>query len=157
VKPRRVLLPDVQHVQHRLLREELKAADAFLLLGAKRHGPERHVRFERGLRFLQQIELVVEIRALDLLAVLVEALQALLHHHEVAQDELRIHVVHVAGRIDGALLVGHGVALENTQHVGERVGDPQAGEVRRFAQVLLGDRREVQVFDGGVGDLARLK
>ena len=89
---------------------------------------------------------------LDLLAVLVEALQALLDHHQVAQDQLGLDVFQVAQRIDRALLVGHGLVREQAQHVREGVHHAQAGQVAGVAQVLLRDGRHVHVFHGGVRD-----
>ena len=111
-----------------------------------------------ALHLLQQLEFAVELGVLDLLAVLVEALQALFDHHQVAEDQLGLHVLDVAHRVDRALLVRHGVVVEEAQHVGEGVDHAQAGQIAAgVAQSLLRDGGHVQVLDRGVGDLGRLE
>ena len=123
--------------------------------GVRLHLAERRVGFERGFHALQDLELVVEVGVLDLLAVPVEAFQALLDHHQVAEDQLGLDIVEVAQRVDRALLVRHGVALEDAEHVGQGVHHAQAAQVARLAQSFLGDGREVEVLDGGVRDASR--
>ena len=62
------------------------------------------------------------------------ALHALLDHHQVAQDQLDLHVFEIAHRIDRALLVRHRVVLEQAQHVRQGVHHAQAGQVAGIAQ-----------------------
>ena len=123
-----VLFADIEHVEHRLLREELEAADALLVIGIELQLAQRLVGFEQRLAFHQQLEFAVELGILDLLAIFVQALQALLHHHEVAEDQLGLDVFQIAQRVHGALLVRNGLVGEEAQHVGERVDHAQARE-----------------------------
>jgi hypothetical protein len=73
-----------------------------------------------ALALFQQLEFAVELGILDLLAVLVEALQALLDHHQVAEDQLGFDVFQIAQRVDRALFVRDGFVFEQAQHVGEK-------------------------------------
>ena len=94
-----------------------------------------------ALQRLQQFELVVELGILDLLAILVQALQALLDHHQIAEDQFGLDVFEVAHGIDRALFVRHGLVLEDAQHVREGIRHAQAGEIAGVAQSLLRDGR----------------
>ncbi len=113
--------------------------------------------FERRLAAFEQREFAIQLRALDLLAIFLQALHALLHHHQVAQDQLDLHVFEIAHRIHRAFLVRHGVALKKPQHVGQRVGYAHAGEIARIAQRLFRDGREIEILNRGVRDLGRLE
>ena len=105
----------------------------------------------------QQLEFLIQLGILDLLAILVQALQALFDHHQVAEDEFGLDVLQIAQRIHRAFLVRDGLVFEQAQHVGEGVPHAQAGQVAGIAQALPGDRRHVHVFDRGVRDLGRLE
>ena len=84
------------------------------------------------------------------------ATHALLHHHKVAEDQLDLHVLEIAHRVDRPLFMGHGIAIKHAQHVRKRVGYAQACKVARVAQRFLGNRRKVQILNRCVGDLGWL-
>src|ERR1017187_5368665 len=106
---------------------------------------------------LQQIELVVQLGVLDFLAVLLQALEPLLHHHEVAENQLRFHVFQVAYGVHRAFFVGNGFVLKQAQNLGESVHHPQTGQVAGIAQVLLRDGRHIHVFHRGMRDFERFE
>src|SRR5450759_5086887 len=144
--PAGFLLADVEHVQHGLLGEKLEATDALFVIVIELQLAQRLVGFDRGLAPDQQVVFAIELGVLDLLAVLFEALQALFEHREIVEDELGLQVFHVAYGVDGALLMGNGVAGEKAQNVGEGVDIAQAGDTARVAQGLLGNGGHVHVF-----------
>ncbi len=109
------------------------------------------------MHLFQQLVLLVELGILDLLAILVEALQALFDHHQIAQDQLGFHVFQIAQRIHRALLVRHGLICEQAQHVRESVHHAQAGQITGVAQALFRDGGHVHIFHRGVRDFLRLK
>ena len=153
----RLLLAQVQHVEHGLLGQELEAAQALLVLAFEFELAQRLVLLEHGLGAHQEFELAVELGVLDLLAILFEPLQALLDHHEVAEDEFGFDVLQIAHGVHRALLVGDGFVGEQPQHMGEGVHHAQAADVAGLAQVLLGDGGHVHVLDGGMRHLGRFE
>ena len=51
----------------------------------------------------------------------------------------------------------NGIVGEQAQHVREGVHHAQAGHIAGIAEALLGHRRRIHVFHGGVRDLLRLE
>ena len=84
-----VFLADIQHAQHRLLRKELEAANALLIFSAELQPAQGAIRFELGFQRSSSANSCVQLRTLGLLAILIDPLHALFHHHQIAQDQLR--------------------------------------------------------------------
>ena len=95
------------------------------------------IRLHRGFALLEQLEFPVQLRILDLLAVFIQALQPLLDHHQVAEDQLGLDVFQIPQRIDTAFLVRNGIVLKQPQHVRKSVHHPQAGDIAGIAQALF--------------------
>ena len=152
-----VLFAQVQHVEHRLLREELEAADALLVVVIDLHRAKRLVFFEGRFAALQQIELAVLFGVLQLLAVLLQAVQALFDDEKIAEDELGLHVDLVADWIYAAVFVRDGFGFKDAENVGQRVHDAKTGEVTGIAERLFGNGVEVKVFHRCIRDLGRLE
>ena len=113
---------------------------------------QRPVGFERRLALLEQLELAVQLRVLDLLAVFVQALQAFLHHHQVAEDRVRFPRLRDRAPDRPSPSRAERCRLRTGAARGQ-TRPPRAGwPGSRVAQGLLGDGRHVQVFDRGVGD-----
>ncbi len=137
-----VFFADVQDEQHRLLRKELESANQLFFVRRQLQGAQRDVLFERGFAAFEQREFAIQLRALDLLAIFLQALHALFDHHQVAQNQLDLHVFQIAHRIHRAFFMRHGVALKQPQDVRQRVRHAHAGKITGVAQSFLGDGRE---------------
>jgi LytS/YehU family sensor histidine kinase len=61
----------------------------------------------------------------------------------------------IAQRIDRSLFVRDRIALEHTNHMSERICNSKAGKIAGILQGFLRNRRVVQIFNDGVGDLGR--
>ena len=77
------------------MREKLEPADALLLVAAERELAQRSILLERNLAFLEQLGFTVELRILHFFSIFVQALEALLDHHQIAQDQLGLDVLQV--------------------------------------------------------------
>ena len=80
---------------------------------------------------------------------------------KVGEDELQVEGVDVAGRVDGAFGVRHGLVPKRANHVHQSVGTVERGlDLRARALAATGAApgeraRDVDELDVGVGDLLR--
>jgi hypothetical protein len=129
-----VALADVEQHEHRLLAQEPEASDRLLLVRVQRHVAHRVALDERLVdprqdHFLALVGLAFGGRAMA--AGGLESFDASLGHREVGEHELEVEALQVPPRVDAALRVRHGVALERADDVEQRVGIPQPREVLR--------------------------
>src|SRR5580765_5739085 len=141
-------LGHVQHDEERPEREEREARELGALLRRQRERPERLPGLELGREALEE-------RALPLVTLLLpDALETLLDHAEVGEDELGGERVEVRdGRRRAAADVG-----EAAHDLDERVGVAQLGDRAgvEHGAALRADGREVDERDLGVRRLPRL-
>ena len=119
-------------------------------------GAERLPALERAPELEQEFLLALQFRGRALLEVLLEAFQSSLDHDEVGEEELVLHRSHVTGRVDRPCRVRHAVVFEEPDHVHERVGVAEGGDVEQVlgARLMTG-AGEVGEFDRGRGPLPR--
>ena len=148
VSAQRRALGDIQHVEHRLLREEGEAADQLLFLGRHFHLAKRDLFLQRFLGAKQQRILLHQFIGLLLLEIFFQPLQPLFDLREIGNHQVELDVLDVAQRIDLAD-VGNGIVFKGTQHMDQRIDAAQVGEQAGFLERLLADGGDVGVLDCG--------
>ena len=122
-------LVEIDHEQQRLGREKLKAAQTFEIVAGQLQRAQRLAFFECGLAALHQIALLLELGRTALLQIFLEALEPPFDDAEVREDQLVLHRLRVARRIDRACGMRDGLVAERAHDVHERVGVLVAGHI----------------------------
>src|SRR5581483_4429694 len=143
---------DVQHIENRLLAEEHEASNTLLVFRSHLHFTDWLLRLQVRFGTLQELKFFFQFRRLHLLEIFFQALQTFFDLTEIADHEVEFDVLDIAQRIDGTD-VWNGVVFEGANHVGERVHRAQVAEESTFLERFLADRSEIDVLDGGMGQL----
>ena len=98
---------------------------------------------------LQQIEFFFQLGGLLLLQIFFQPLQPLFDLAQVADDEVEIHVLDIAQRIDAAHVRNGGI-VKGAHHVRQRIHAAQAGGEGGLFQRLFADGGHVHVFHRGM-------
>ena len=105
-----------------------------------------------ALALMSKLVFFFEFGRSHLLQIFFQALETLFDLAEVADHQVEFDVLDVAQRIDRAD-VRDGVVFKGAQHVGEGVDLAQVADVGGLLQRFLADGADVDVLDGGVGEL----
>ena len=166
--PGRSRLADIQQNEHWLLAQEAEPADRFLLVrleGRRRGsgGPASSASFNRA-RTTSSRSFDSRSGGRAVATAHLEPLDPPVDEREVRDDELEVEALEVPGGVDRALGVRVRRVLECPDHVEQRVGLAQAGEMlgrqllRSDPALRRGGRcREIDVRDVGLDDLLRLE
>ncbi len=152
-----VRFSQIQHVEHRFEGKKRETTNSLGLIGSKIELAQRLLLIERNLADLQDLKLFFEGRILEFLDVLFQALQPLLDHGEVGEDQLQFDVFDVALGVNGGFFHRHRIVCKGADHVDERVELAQSLRLHARARHFDDAAGRVHVFDGGVGVLHRLE
>ena len=119
------------------------------------HFAQRLVGFHMYLGTLQQLKLFFELGGLHLLQIFFQPLQAFFDLAEIADQQIELHVLDVAQRIDRPHVRNRGI-VEDPHDVRQRVDIAQMRRVGRVFQRFLADRAHVHVFHRSMGQLLRV-
>ena len=149
-------LVEVDHQEQRLGRQQLKAAEAALVVAGEAQRPQRLAVLERILAAKNEVALLLELRRLVLLQILLEPLEAALDDAEVGEDQLVFHRLRIARRIDAAGCVRDRLVAKRPDHVHESVGRLVAGDVHERGGAGAARRDDVGELDRRRHPLARV-
>ena len=105
MQPRRIFLTQIQNQQHRLLRQKLKPANPLLVRSIELQIAQRRVSSAPPYFRTSSSPPFIRFRIARLLPVPIHPIQPLLHHHQIAQDQLHLHIAEIARRIHRPMLM----------------------------------------------------
>src|SRR6266436_7470449 len=149
-----LVIPQIQHVQHRPLRQKQKSTNRFALLRSQLQFPQGLLCFQMRLAFLQRRFLQFQRRLPLLLQILFQLLQPPHNLVVIRQKQLQIQIRSIPQRINAPRRMRHARILKNANHMRNRVHVAQRGQ--RIPRALLLHPAQVHILHRGISNLLRV-